>query len=125
MERQGTVDRTSGRAGRRAARVGCLAVALAACGGQGAADPALRCAEFVKSYRGLAGGVEVVGTPAESSEGTVAIRWRGSDAENLPAEGSAECTFAVGGGGELTLLEASVDGAPVDEAAIEAARSSR
>jgi len=118
----GSADRSIGHARRRAASVACLAVGLSSCGSPAAVDPAERCAEFVKSYRGLAGGVEIVGPPVESSEGAVAIRWRGSDAVNLPAEGSAECTFAVGDGGELALIAASVDGVPVDESAIRSDR---
>lgn len=82
------------------------------------ADPAANCAEFVRSYRGLEGEIQVVGAPTQRSEGEVAIEWRGRAAGGAPVEGSAACTFAVGAGGRLTLVEATVDGAPVDEASL-------
>jgi hypothetical protein len=100
-----------------------LVGSLAACGGAPAKGPAGRCADVVRIDRGLQGGVAVVGQPVETSEGSVEIEYEGTDAMNLPVKGSAACTFAVGEGGALTLVEAVVDGSPLDEEAIDSIRS--
>jgi hypothetical protein len=65
--------------------------------------------------------LEVLGAD-ETSEGGVEIEYRGIDALNLPVQGRAACTFAVGEAGSLTLLGAVVDGTPLDEAEVAAVR---
>ena len=101
-----------------------LAIAwLAACAGSAPEGPAGQCAEVVRIYRGLPNPVAVVGQPVETSEGRLEIEYEGTDAMNLPVKGAASCTFAVGEGGALTLLEAVVEGSPLDEAALEAIRA--
>ena len=67
--------------------------------------------------------MQVVGQPVMTSEGSVEFEYEGQDAMNLPARGSASCSFAVGEPGELDLLEAVVDGSPLEPAAIESIRN--
>jgi hypothetical protein len=100
-----------------------LVASLAACVEASEEGPAGRCAEVVRIFKGLQEPVEVVGQPVETSEGSVEIRYEGQDGMNLPARGSASCTFAVGEAGELTLLEASVDGTPLGPGDIESIRT--
>lgn len=84
--------------------------------------PAEDCAEAVGIYKGLQGPVEIVGPPSEPSEGRVQIEYRGMDAMNLPAQGTATCRFAVDADGATRLLGATVDGSPVDGPEIDAIR---
>lgn len=95
---------------------------LAACVDPAAEGPAGQCAEVVRIYRNLPNPVAIVGQPAETSEGTVQIEYEGTDAMNLPLKGSASCTFAVGEGGSLSLLEAVVEGSLVAGPEVEAIR---
>jgi hypothetical protein len=88
-----------------------LAIPVTALTGCGSSPSTLasRCAEVAGLYRDLQGGVEVVGSPVESSEGNVTIEYEGSDAMNVPVKGSATCEFVVGDPDTLTLLTATVD----------------
>ena len=99
---------------------------LVACGGEAGSDPAAEaCAQLVKSYQDLQGGVGIVGRPQQSPEGTVEIRYEATGAMNLPVEGVAACTFAQGAGGSLELVSAIVDGQELPPGAIEAAKRAR
>lgn len=100
-----------------------LLVGLPACVEVGGGGPAGDCAEVVRIYRNLQGAVEIVGQPVETSEGSVEIEYQGMDGMNLPATGSARCTFSVGQGGDPTLLEAVVDGEPLPGPDLEAIRA--
>jgi hypothetical protein len=90
-------------------------VALSSCGGDSGQVPAARCAEVVRIHKGLEHGVEVVGRPVETSEGSVEIEYEGTGEGVLPAKGTAACTFAAGAGGALALVEATVDRMPLGE----------
>lgn len=95
---------------------------LAGCAEPAAEGPAGQCAEVVRIYRDLPNGVEIVGRPVETSEGSVEIEYEGTDAMNLPLKGSARCTFAVGEGGAPTLLEAVVEGTSLTGPEVDAIR---
>jgi hypothetical protein len=96
-----------------------------ACGGGAGSEPgAEACARVVGIYRDLQGGVEIVGRPQQSPEGTVEIHYEGTGAMNLPVEGVAACTFAPGAGGSLELVTAVVDGEELQPDAVEAANRS-
>jgi len=82
---------------------------LTGCGAS-PSTPASRCAEVAGLFGDLQGGVGVVGSPMETSEGNVTIEYEGTNAENLPVKGSATCEFIVGDPDTLTLLTATVDG---------------
>lgn len=115
-----------GRTARILARIApaiLLASGLAACGGGEGGGPAAACAEVVRLYADLQGRVQVVGKPAQSSEGSVEISYQGMGAMNTPVKGKASCTFAVDEGGSLTLLEAIVDDTPLGEGEIASIRS--
>ena len=95
---------------------------LVACGGGAGSEPGAKaCAELVRIYRDLQGGVEVAGRPQQSPEGAVEIHYEGMGAMNLPVEGVAACKFAVESGGSLELVSAVVDGEEVQPETIEAA----
>jgi hypothetical protein len=96
---------------------------LAACGGTPASGPAAECAKAVQVYRSLPAPPSIVGPPRETSEGNVEIEYRGTDTDNLPVKGVASCTFAVGELGALTLIEAVVDGSPLDSQQIDSFRA--
>jgi len=109
--------------------MGCVARLLSipllfvACGGGTESEPgAEACAQAVKIYRDLQGGVEIVGRPQRSPEGTVEIRYEATGAMNIPVEGVAECRFERGAGGSLELVTAVVDGEELQPDEIEAAK---
>jgi len=79
--------------------------------------PGGACAQVVKSYRGLPNPVEVNSVEG-SSPGLVRIRYRSTNAENIPVAGRAVCEFAIDAGGPPRLVSAEVDGAEVDPAVI-------
>ena len=100
-----------------------LPLLLAACGGEAGSNPgAEACAQVVKSYQDLQGGVRIVGHPQLNPEGKVEIRYEATGAMNLPVEGVAACTFAMGAGGELELVSAVIDGQELPPDAIDAAK---
>jgi hypothetical protein len=66
--------------------------------------------------------VEVMGSPVETSEGSVEIEYEGTEDGVLPVKGTAACTFAVGAGGARSLVEAIVDGTPLGEEEIASIR---
>ena len=114
---------------REGVTVGCRARLLSipllfvACGGGAVSEPgAEACAQVVKRYQDLQGGVRIVGGPQQSPEGTVEIRYEATGAMNLPVEGVAACTFAPGAGGSLELVTAIIDGQELQPDAIEAAK---
>lgn len=103
--------------------VGWLACLLAGCSsGEVHGATASACAEVVRLHLGLPDPVDIQGRPLETSESEVQIAYRSLEGGNLPVEGSASCAFAVGGGGALQLLSASVDGEPLESSEIEAIR---
>ena len=107
----------------RGTRLFSILLLLVACGGEAGSDPgAEACAQVVRSYQDLQGGVGIVGHPQQSPEGTVEIRYEATGAMNLPVEGVAACTFARGAGGALELLSAVVDGQELQPGAIQAAK---
>ena len=99
-----------------------VAVSLLACADQ-TSEPAAACAEAVRVHLGLQRPVGVKGHPRQTSEGSVEIEYEGMDGMNLPAEGTAECTFAVGDAGELQLMEATVNGQMLKPAELASVRS--
>jgi len=114
---------------REGATVGCrtrlfsILLLLVACGSGAGSEPAAEaCAQVVKSYQDLQGGVRIVGRPQQSPEGTVEIRYEATGAMNLPVEGVAACRFAPGAGGSLELVTAVVDGEELPPDAVEAAK---
>lgn len=105
------------------ARAGWIAVLVAGCsGGEVHGATATACADVVRIHLGLPDPVDIQGRPVETSESEVRIAYRSIGGGNLPVEGSASCAFAVGGGGALELLSASVDGEPLEASEIEAIR---
>ena len=105
------------------ARLLSIPLLFVACGGGAESEPgAEACAQVVKSYQDLQGGVRIVGHPQQSPEGTLEIRYEATGAMNLPVEGVAACTFAPGAGGPLELVSAVIDGQELPPDAIEAAK---
>ena len=103
-------------------RLFSILLLLVACGGGAGSEPAAEaCAQVVRSYQDLQGGVRIVGRPQQSPEGTVEIRYEATGVMNLPVEGVAACTFARGAGDSLELVTAVVDGQELQPDAIEAA----
>jgi len=92
------------------------------CGAPAPPAAAEQCGEVARVYRGLQGGVALVGRPVESSAGRVAIRYEGTDDMNVPVEGTATCEFAVNDAGALALIGANVDGSELDPDAIASLR---
>jgi hypothetical protein len=96
-----------------------LLAALLACENSDRFGPvAARCADIVRAYLAASAPVEIVGTPDQQSEGEVEISYRTTNAMNIPSEGRASCTFAVGDAGELQLVAASVDGVELSESEV-------
>jgi hypothetical protein len=105
------------------ARLFSIPLLLVACGGGAGSEPgAEACAQVVKGYQDLQGGVKIVGRSERSSEGTVEIHYEGTGAMNIPVEGVAECRFVPVAGGSLELVAAVVDGQELEASEIEAAR---
>jgi len=102
---------------------GVTLIFLLSCGRSGDSSSAEACARVVQQARGLPDRVEVVGTPLQTAEGQVEIGFEYVDDQKLTVAGSASCTFAVGGPGSLELVEAIVDGEPLDAAALNRVRS--
>ncbi len=119
----GLCPRTGGEYVGCRARLLSIPLLLVACGGGAGSDPgAEACAQVVKGYADLQGGVEILGRPQQGPEGTVEIRYEATGAMNLPVEGVAACRFAPGAGGSLELVTAVVDGQELPPNEIEAAK---
>lgn len=101
---------------------GFLAVALSGCQNPDQwTSVAGRCADVVHAYLESPAPVEIVGQPVQYSEGEVKISYRTSDRVNIPVEGTASCSFAIGDG-TMTLMEASVGGVDLPGPALQAVR---
>lgn len=118
--RRGRLNRLH--AGWSVATAGALLALLLACENPDRFGPvAAGCADVVRAYRGEAAApVEIVDTPDQQSEGEVEISYRTTNPMNIPVEGRASCTFAVGSAGALQLIAASVDGVELSEAEVAA-----
>jgi len=97
----------------RTAALAALGSVLAGCG-PALDTPAGRCAEVVRIHSDLQGGVALVGSPQETPDGGIEIRFEGTGPMNLPVEGSATCTWSEDADGSSVLIEATVNGTPLD-----------
>lgn len=73
-----------------------LAVGLFACTGEIRDPRALACADVVKHYLNLQGAVIVTEAAENMSRDGLEIAYEGTNAENIPVEGTADCAFDEG-----------------------------